>query len=200
MMKNFKLLVAGFLVILSVTRATRADIRKECRKQTGVSWAALKKLKSGDFNQADHKLKCYLRCFMMKNGIIRSDDQVDVENAIRHLPPNLQESSRKALFKCKNSYTPKRLVRLNREKVKIRGKMREQRWSERAKMREHIGKAGVLSRGILRSRRRRRRRRHRRTLTVRVQSTKEKPSHRLEYICMLYEVMNGEEEYHKDLI
>ncbi|XP_043267484.1 general odorant-binding protein 56d-like isoform X5 [Venturia canescens] len=103
MMKNFKLLVAGFLVILSVTRATRADIRKECRKQTGVSWAALKKLKSGDFNQADHKLKCYLRCFMMKNGIIRSDDQVDVENAIRHLPPNLQESSRKALFKCKNS-------------------------------------------------------------------------------------------------
>ncbi|XP_034939316.1 general odorant-binding protein 56d-like [Chelonus insularis] len=77
-----------------------ADIRKDCRKQTGVSWNSLNKLKAGNFVQKDPKLKCYLKCFMQKNGIFGKND-IDVEKALRHLPPGLQVKSRKTLERCR---------------------------------------------------------------------------------------------------
>lgn len=106
---------------------TRADIKRECRKQTRVSWgmkifyialtlkkihlffligffdlASLKKLKDGIIKQHDIKLKCYLKCFMVKSGILNENSSIDVEKALRHLPPNMQASSRKILHRCKS--------------------------------------------------------------------------------------------------
>lgn len=105
----------------------RADIKRECRKQTNVSWgmnilyfartlrkmhlffligffdsASLKQLKAGNIEQNDMKLKCYLRCFMVKSGILTENNNVDVEKALRHLPRSMQESSRKILNRCKS--------------------------------------------------------------------------------------------------
>lgn len=50
----------------------------------------------------DPRLKCYLKCFMMKNGILNSNAEVDVQRALRHLPRSLQESSKKLLNECKS--------------------------------------------------------------------------------------------------
>nr|QNL14934.1 odorant-binding protein 8 [Aulacocentrum confusum] len=88
------------LIVSLVLIQTNADIRRDCREQTGVSWDALKRLKAADFNQTDHKLKCYLKCFMTMNGIFNEGD-VDVERVLRHLPRSLQESSRTTLEYCK---------------------------------------------------------------------------------------------------
>ncbi|XP_076165628.1 odorant binding protein 9 isoform X2 [Ptiloglossa arizonensis] len=59
-------------------------------------------MKSGNFEQDDPRLKCYLKCFMMKNGILNSNAEVDVQRALRHLPRSLQESSKKLLNECKS--------------------------------------------------------------------------------------------------
>lgn len=105
----------------------RADIKRECRKQTNVSWgmnilyfartlrkmylffligffdpASLKQLKAGNMEQDDMKLKCYLRCFMVKSGILNENNNVDVEKALSYLPRSMQESSRKILNRCKS--------------------------------------------------------------------------------------------------
>ncbi|XP_076759559.1 odorant binding protein 9 [Xylocopa sonorina] len=90
------------LVILILLRSVTADIRKDCRKESKVSWAALRRMKSGDFEQEDPKLKCYLLCFMRKNGILDKDAEVDVQRALRHLPRSLHDSSRKLFDKCKS--------------------------------------------------------------------------------------------------
>ena len=58
------------------------------------------KLKAGNFNQDDPKLKCYLQCFMMKNGIISANGNMDIDKALRHLPQQLQEKSRIVLVHC----------------------------------------------------------------------------------------------------
>ncbi|KYN00212.1 Pheromone-binding protein-related protein 3, partial [Cyphomyrmex costatus] len=79
-----------------------ADIKRECRQQTNVSWTSLKQLKAGNFEQHDMKLKCYLKCFMVKNGILNENSNIDVEKALRHLPRSMQESSRKILHRCKS--------------------------------------------------------------------------------------------------
>ncbi|XP_076295302.1 odorant binding protein 9 [Lasioglossum baleicum] len=65
--------------------------------------AALRKLKAGDFEQEDHKLKCYLKCFMVKNGIMNSTADIDVQRALRHIPRSLQASSKQLFNKCKSS-------------------------------------------------------------------------------------------------
>ncbi|CAL7938391.1 unnamed protein product [Xylocopa violacea] len=90
------------IVSLILMRSAMADIRKDCRKESKVSWAALRKMKSGDFEQEDPKLKCYVLCFMRKNGILDKDAEVDVERALRHLPRSLHDSSRKLFDKCKS--------------------------------------------------------------------------------------------------
>ncbi|XP_018307311.1 odorant binding protein 13 [Mycetomoellerius zeteki] len=90
------------IVSFCVHVGTRADIKRECRKQTRVSWASLKKLKDGIIKQHDIKLKCYLKCFMVKSGILNENSSIDVEKALRHLPPNMQASSRKILHRCKS--------------------------------------------------------------------------------------------------
>jgi len=63
---------------------------------------SLKRLKAGNIEQNDMKLKCYLRCFMVKSGILNENSNVDVEKALRHLPRSMQESSRKILNRCKS--------------------------------------------------------------------------------------------------
>ncbi|KAG5308972.1 OB83A protein, partial [Pseudoatta argentina] len=90
------------LFLFCVHIGTRADIKRECRKQTNVSWASLKQLKAGNIEQHDIKLKCYLKCFLAKNGILNENNSIDVEKVLRHLPRNLQESSRKILHRCKS--------------------------------------------------------------------------------------------------
>lgn len=65
-----------------------------------VSWASLKKLNAGDFDQDDRRVKCYLKCFMMKNGILDENDRVDLGKAFRHLPRFMQISSREILHRC----------------------------------------------------------------------------------------------------
>ncbi|XP_011173007.1 general odorant-binding protein 83a [Solenopsis invicta] len=91
------LLVILFLLLVGA----RADIKRECRQQTNVSWASLKQLKAGNIEQNDMKLKCYLKCFMVKIGILNEDSNVDVEKALRHLPRSMQESSKRILNQCK---------------------------------------------------------------------------------------------------
>nr|ARN17866.1 odorant binding protein 10 [Cephus cinctus] len=100
-LEGFSRILITFIVAVMVI--VKADIRRDCRKQSGVSWAALKKLRAGDFNQEDHSVKCYLKCFMVKNGIMSEDNHVDVDKALRHLPRKLQEPSRKILARCKDS-------------------------------------------------------------------------------------------------
>ncbi|XP_076547040.1 odorant binding protein 9 isoform X1 [Osmia lignaria lignaria] len=78
------------------------DIRKDCRRESKVSWAALRRMKSGDFEQDDPRLKCYLKCFMARNGILDSDGEINVQRALRHLPRSLQDSSRKLFNTCKS--------------------------------------------------------------------------------------------------
>jgi len=63
---------------------------------------SLKRLKAGNIEQNDMKLKCYLRCFMIKSGILNENSNVDVEKTLRHLPRSMQESSRKILNRCKS--------------------------------------------------------------------------------------------------
>lgn len=63
---------------------------------------SLKQLKAGNVEQNDMKLKCYLRCFMVKSGILNEDNNVDVEKILRHLPRSMQESSKKILNRCKS--------------------------------------------------------------------------------------------------
>ncbi|CAD6229750.1 GSCOCT00012131001.3-RA-CDS, partial [Cotesia congregata] len=78
----------------------QADIKRDCRKKTGVSWGSLMKLKKADYNLNDQQLKCYLLCFMQKNGIFDKDD-INVEKALRHLPRGVQGASKKTLEYCK---------------------------------------------------------------------------------------------------
>ncbi|XP_070519826.1 general odorant-binding protein 56d-like [Cardiocondyla obscurior] len=66
---------------------------------------SLKQLKTGNIEQNDIKLKCYLRCFMIKSGILNENNNVDVEKALRHLPRSMQESSKKILNRCKSIQT-----------------------------------------------------------------------------------------------
>ena len=64
--------------------------------------ASLKQLQAGNTEQHDMKLKCYLKCFMVKSGIINENSNLDVEKVLRYLPHNIQESSRKILHQCKS--------------------------------------------------------------------------------------------------
>ncbi|XP_006617095.1 general odorant-binding protein 83a-like [Apis laboriosa] len=79
-----------------------ADIKKDCRKESKVSWVALKKMKAGDMEQDDQNLKCYLKCFMTKHGILDKNAEVDVQKALRHLPRSMQDSTKKLFNKCKS--------------------------------------------------------------------------------------------------
>ncbi|KAK2587938.1 hypothetical protein KPH14_004026 [Odynerus spinipes] len=87
-------------ILLTFLVWTEADIKRECREQSMVSWASLKKLNAGNFNLEDPRLKCYLRCFMMKNGILDENDRVDLGKALRHLPRRMRESSREIFHRC----------------------------------------------------------------------------------------------------
>ncbi|XP_012281356.1 general odorant-binding protein 83a isoform X2 [Orussus abietinus] len=93
-------LLLWVFVVLALSMPARADIRRECRKQSGVSWAALKKLKAGDLEVTDAKLKCYVKCFMQKNGLVSETGDVDVEKAVKHFPENLQKDARNVLRRC----------------------------------------------------------------------------------------------------
>jgi len=63
---------------------------------------SIRQLKAGNTEQNDMKLKCYLRCFMMKSGILNKDNNIDVEKVLRYLPRSMQESSRRILNRCKS--------------------------------------------------------------------------------------------------
>ncbi|CAD1478926.1 unnamed protein product, partial [Heterotrigona itama] len=111
----------------------KADIKKDCRRESKVSWGilyslyviqlsiktqgngsvieilfsffasvALRKLKAGDLEQEDQNLKCYLKCLMMRHGILDNNAEVDVQRALRHLPRRMQDSSKILLDKCKS--------------------------------------------------------------------------------------------------
>ncbi|XP_011254774.2 general odorant-binding protein 83a [Camponotus floridanus] len=101
-MKTENMLFIVLLSVLFLLVRARADIKRDCRQQTNVSWASLKRLKAGNVEENDIKLKCYLRCFMMKSGILSENNNVDIEKAVRHLPRSMQESSREILNRCKS--------------------------------------------------------------------------------------------------
>lgn len=63
---------------------------------------SLRQLKAGNIEQNDMKLKCYLRCFMMKIGIFNKNNNIEVEKVLRYLPRSIQESSRRTLNRCKS--------------------------------------------------------------------------------------------------
>ncbi|XP_015179054.1 PREDICTED: general odorant-binding protein 56d-like [Polistes dominula] len=100
---NVRLIVVCTILLALLIR-TKADIKRECRKQSMVSWASLKKLKAGNFDQDDDpRLKCYLRCFMMKNGILDNNDHwMDVNKVIQQLPRFIQQSSWEIFRRCKS--------------------------------------------------------------------------------------------------
>ncbi|XP_012264278.2 B2 protein-like [Athalia rosae] len=104
MMQGMKISAFLFVVFLLIIQGREANgnVRKECRKESGVSWAALEKLKDGDLEYKDPKLKCYLKCFLVKNGIMSEANEIEIEKSLRHLPRKLQEGSRKILERCKN--------------------------------------------------------------------------------------------------
>ncbi|XP_033341640.1 odorant binding protein 9 [Megalopta genalis] len=81
-----------------------ADIRRDCRKESKVTWVALRRLKAGDFQQDDQNLKCYMKCFMVKHGILNNKAEIDVQRALRHIPRSMQESSKQLFNKCKSVY------------------------------------------------------------------------------------------------
>lgn len=64
--------------------------------------ASLKKLKRGEFGDVDPQLKCYIKCFMVKNGVISDTNEIEMEKTLRHLPRKLQDGSREVLGKCKD--------------------------------------------------------------------------------------------------
>lgn len=74
-------------------------------------------MKSGDLEQEDQNLKCYLKCFMMRHGILDKNAKVDVQRALRHLPRSLQDSSKKLFNKCKS--TSKFFSRFSRYREKF---------------------------------------------------------------------------------
>ncbi|XP_020294528.1 uncharacterized protein LOC109860081 [Pseudomyrmex gracilis] len=80
----------------------RADFKRDCRQQTNVSWVSLKRLKAGNTQQDDMKLKCYIRCFLLKSGLLNKDNNVNIEKLLRHLPHNMHKSSRKVFNRCKS--------------------------------------------------------------------------------------------------
>nr|QIL87985.1 putative odorant-binding protein 4 [Sclerodermus sichuanensis] len=92
------LCILTLITVISVN----ADIKKDCRKQSQVSWASLKQLRTGNFDEDDQNLKCYLRCFMARNGILNNKNEIDVERALRNLPQSVQETSKKLLLRCKD--------------------------------------------------------------------------------------------------
>ncbi|XP_076229476.1 odorant binding protein 9 [Nomia melanderi] len=79
-----------------------ADIRKDCRRESKVSWASLRRMKSGNFEHEDPKLKCYVKCFMVRHGILNDNAEIDVQRALRHIPRSLQASSKQLFNKCKS--------------------------------------------------------------------------------------------------
>ncbi|XP_017889630.1 B1 protein-like isoform X3 [Ceratina calcarata] len=93
------------LFILTATllflHCSNADIRKDCRRESKVSWAALKRMRSGDFEQDDRKLKCYVMCFLKRSGILNSKADVDLQRALRYIPRSMHESSKKLFNTCK---------------------------------------------------------------------------------------------------
>ncbi|XP_011346668.1 general odorant-binding protein 83a isoform X2 [Ooceraea biroi] len=102
-MKTTNILFIALIGISFLLVRTRADIKRVCRRQTSVSWASLKQfVKAGNIEQNDMKLKCYLRCFMVKSGILNEDNNVDLEKALRHLPRSMQETSKNILNQCKS--------------------------------------------------------------------------------------------------
>ncbi|XP_076394915.1 odorant binding protein 9 [Megachile rotundata] len=95
-------LILVLTIVLILLDPGEADIRKDCRKESRVTWAALRRMKSGDFEQDDPRLKCYLKCFMARNGILNGNGEINVQRALRHLPRSLQDSSRKLFNTCKS--------------------------------------------------------------------------------------------------
>ncbi|XP_017761848.1 PREDICTED: general odorant-binding protein 56d-like [Eufriesea mexicana] len=102
MLRNYYILFV-LTIILLLSYSGDADIRRDCRRESKVSWAALRRMKSGDLEQEDQNLKCYLKCFMMRHGILDKNAKVDVQRALRHLPRSLQDSSKKLFNKCKST-------------------------------------------------------------------------------------------------
>ncbi|XP_048268703.1 general odorant-binding protein 56a-like isoform X2 [Bombus affinis] len=96
---HFFLVLSTIIILLHFGKA---DIRKDCRRESKVSWAALRRMKAGDLEQEDQNLKCYLKCFMMRHGILDKNAEVDVQRALRHLPRSMQDSSKKLFNKCKS--------------------------------------------------------------------------------------------------
>ncbi|KAL6262527.1 hypothetical protein P5V15_005322 [Pogonomyrmex californicus] len=90
------------ILFIALSLLLVTDIKRECRQQTNVSWASLKQLKAGNIEQNDIKLKCYMRCFLIKSGVLNENNDVDVEKILRYLPYSMQESSKKILNQCKS--------------------------------------------------------------------------------------------------
>ncbi|XP_072387221.1 general odorant-binding protein 69a-like isoform X2 [Diabrotica undecimpunctata] len=65
------------------------SIHTMCVSEIGVSEDVIDKAKSGDFVQ-DPKLKCYMKCYFDKIGVIGDDGKIDVDYALATLPDNLQ--------------------------------------------------------------------------------------------------------------
>ncbi|KAH0952953.1 Obp9NTE, partial [Eciton burchellii] len=80
----------------------RADVKRICRQETKVSWASLKRLKAGNIDHHDMKLKCYLRCFMMKNDILDENNNMNIDKILRYLPDHMKERTKNILNRCKS--------------------------------------------------------------------------------------------------
>lgn len=91
----------GVCYTASVIMKPKASVMKYYHLSLNVS-AALRRMKAGDLEQEDQNLKCYLKCFMMRHGILDKNAEVDVQRALRHLPRSMQDSSKKLFNKCKS--------------------------------------------------------------------------------------------------
>ncbi|XP_066598702.1 general odorant-binding protein 83a-like isoform X2 [Prorops nasuta] len=93
-------IISSYIIILIII--VNADIKRECRKESGVSWVSLKKLRAGIFDESDRNLKCYLKCFMSRNGIIDEQNEINIERALRNVPQSVQDVSKDLFEKCRN--------------------------------------------------------------------------------------------------
>ncbi|CAG9835000.1 unnamed protein product [Diabrotica balteata] len=83
-------LVCGAMASLTEKQQQNMDsIHTMCVSEIGVSEDVIDKARSGDFVQ-DAKLKCYMKCYFDKIGVMSGDGKVDIDIALATLPDNLQ--------------------------------------------------------------------------------------------------------------
>ncbi|XP_026471691.1 general odorant-binding protein 56d-like [Ctenocephalides felis] len=107
-MKFLVIALALFVAVSAVTEEQKEKVRKyglECVEESGADKEEVKKLKSGETTEVDHKVKCFVKCFFRKTGFFNEHDelqeQVTVDKLSLDATAETRESVQEAVNKCK---------------------------------------------------------------------------------------------------